>query len=193
MTTASAPDKPHLAPPGAGLPRIELLVAKAVFAVRRWTATPASCTAQFERERRAIADLYAGRDEETLSRQVLIPRLRGLEDSSRFWSVYMTLEHLRIVNVAITEVIGALVRGHTPPEQSSTAAVKPAEDIGAEVVAAYESSCDALLTRVASQPVLKTKARYAHPWFGALDAAGWYAIAAVHMGIHRAQIELILR
>src|SRR5687768_11192069 len=108
MTTTASPDAPRLEPPGAGLPGIELLIAKAIFTVRRWTGTPAAFTAQFEREQRAIAGLYAGRDEARLARQVLIPRLPGLEDSSRFWSVYMTLEHLRIVNEAITQVIGAL-------------------------------------------------------------------------------------
>lgn len=193
MTTTSAPEKPRLAPPGAGLPAVELLIAKAIFAVRRWTATRTAVTAQFERERQAIAGLYVDRDKASLSRHVLIPRLRGLEDSSRFWSVYMTLEHLRIVNGAITQVIGALCSEHTPPGQASTAAVKPGEYIGAEVVPAYETSCDAFLAQVAAQPVLKTKARYAHPWFGPLDAAGWYAVAAMHMGVHRAQIEHILR
>jgi hypothetical protein len=31
---------------------------------------------------------------------VLIARPRGLEDSSRYWSVWMTLDHLRIVHLA---------------------------------------------------------------------------------------------
>jgi hypothetical protein len=172
---------------------MERLIGKAMFAVRRWTGTPSAFTTQFDRERRAIVDLYAGRDEATLRRKVLIPRLRGLEDSSRFWSAYMTLDHLRIVNTAIANVIGTLVQGQVPPGQSSTAAVKPGADIGPEVIIPYEKSCDALLSQVAAHPVLKTKAHYAHPWFGPLDAAGWYAMAATHMGIHRAQLERILR
>ena len=39
---------------------------------------------------------------------------------------------------------------------------------------------------------VRTKLRHAHPWFGPLDAAGWHAMAAMHMGIHRKQIERIL-
>jgi hypothetical protein len=193
MTQIPPSDTPRLAPPGAGLPIIERLIGKAIFTVRRWTGTREAFTAQFDRERRAIEGLCTGRDEASLRRKVLIPRLRGLEDSSRFWSVYMTLEHLRIVNTAIAEVIGALTRGHVPPGQSSTAAVKPNDDIGAAVVSAYEQACDALLAQVAAHPVLKTDARYAHPWFGPLDAAGWHAMSAIHMGIHRAQIERILQ
>ena len=193
MRTTTASEIPRLAPPGAGLPTIERLIGKGMLTVRRWTGNPAAFTAQFHRERRAIADLYTGRDDDVLRREVLIPRLRGLEDSSRFWSVYMTLDHLRIVNTAIAGVMGALVQGRVTPGRSSTAAVKPGPDIGPEVVAPYEKSCEDLLAQVAAHPILKTKARYAHPWFGPLDAAGWHAMSAMHMGIHRAQIERILR
>ena len=38
----------------------------------------------------------------------------------------------------------------------------------------------------------QTAARYRHPWFGPLDAAGWHALAATHMGVHRRQLERIL-
>lgn len=193
MTNTDSLNTPRLAPPGAGLPTIERLIGKAIFAMRRWRGSQAAFTAEFERERRVIGGLHVGRDELTLRRKVLIPRLRGLEDSSRCWSVYMTLEHLRIVNTAIAGVIGALTQGHIPPGQSNTAAVKPGDGIGPEVVAEYERSCDVLLAQVAAHPDLKSKARYAHPWFGPLDAAGWHAMAAMHLGIHRAQIERILR
>ncbi|MBX3389322.1 MAG: hypothetical protein KF691_07680 [Phycisphaeraceae bacterium] len=40
--------------------------------------------------------------------RVLIPRLRGLEDSSRYWSVWMMLDHLRIVNSQVAMVIASL-------------------------------------------------------------------------------------
>ena len=56
----------------------------------------------------------------------------------------------------------------------------------------HEQACDKLLSTVASVADLKTAAKYAHPWFGALDAAGWHALAAGHMGIHRVQMQRIL-
>jgi len=37
------------------------------------------------------------------------------------------------------------------------------------------------------------RAALPHPWFGPLDAAGWHALAAGHMAIHRVQIERILQ
>jgi hypothetical protein len=40
--------------------------------------------------------------------------------------------------------------------------------------------------------VLETAALYAHPWFGRLNASEWYAMAGVHMGLHRVQLEKIV-
>lgn len=189
-TTANAPV--ILAPPGAGIPTIERLIGGLIFAIRRWRGTPDRFAAQFTRERDAIAGLYRGRDARVLSERVLIPRLRGLEDSSRFWSVWMTLDHLRIVNSQITRVIQELTEGRVPAGQASTAAVKPTPDVGPEVQGLYEESCDRLMAVASSCASLRTPNRYAHPWFGPLDGAGWHAMAAMHMGIHRAQIGRIL-
>lgn len=184
---------PRLAPPGAGVPAIERLVGGTILKLRCRFGTAAKFSAQFERERRAIAALCAGRGAGDLRARVLIPRLRGLEDSSRFWSVWMALEHLRIVNDSIAGVIGDLTRGRVPGGEASTAAVKPSEQVGEEVMQAHEASCDRLAELCASGVELRTRARFAHPWFGPLDALGWHATSAMHMAIHRSQIERILR
>lgn len=181
-----------LAPPGAGIPAMERIVGGFIFAFRRWAGSRERFAEEFDRERTAIARAYQGRPASVLGERVLIPRLRGLEDSSRLWSVWMTLDHLRIVNDQIGLVIGALVKGQVPPGQASTAAVKPGPDVGEGVVAAYEASCDRFIASVASCSNLRTTVRFPHPWFGPLDGAGWHAMAAMHMGIHHAQIERIL-
>lgn len=183
---------PILAPPGAGIPTVERVVGGMIFALNRWRGTPRKFAAQFQEERGAIADLRRGRDEHVLKERVLIPRLRGLEDSSRFWSVWMTLDHLRIVNKEVTRIIEALTRDQTPEGRASTAAVKPSADVGPDVVRAYEDSCEHFLGRTGSHATLRTSLRFVHPWFGPLDGAGWHALAAMHMGIHRAQIARIL-
>lgn len=184
-------EETQLEPPGAGIPTIERLIGGAIFAFKRWRGTRELFAANFEQERNAIKRLYDGRDERILKERVLIPRLRGLEDSSRFWSVYMTLDHLRIVNGQIAHVITGLTNGRVPEGRASTAAVKPSI-VGPEVVSAYESSCDGLAAIAASSQDLPTPLKYPHPWFGPLDAAGWHAMAATHMGIHHAQIVRIL-
>jgi hypothetical protein len=80
-----------------------------------------------------------------------------------------------------------------PPGKASTAAVKPKPDISEAVVGEYEQSCDKLLETVGAISNLKTTARFAHPWFGPLDAAGWHAMAGTHLAIHREQIKRILK
>jgi hypothetical protein len=189
MNTAS---EPKLAPPGAGLPGIELFVARLRFAWRRMRGTREQFTAQFERERVAILKIARSLEPEMAGQRVLIPRLRGMEDSSRNWSVWMTLDHLRITNTAFGQVIQLLAQGRVPDRVASTAAVKPSPDVGASVVEEFERSCELLLHSVADMPDLRTKARYAHPWFGPLDAASWHALCGWHMGLHRNQIERIL-
>ncbi|HVM61087.1 MAG TPA: hypothetical protein VMV72_09495 [Verrucomicrobiae bacterium] len=181
--------EPKLAPPGAGLPALELLIARALFRVRRWTGDRESFTTKFQEERGRIRQLI---DDKTAARRVLIRRLPGLEDGSRYWSVWMTLDHLRIVHNSMRDVIRALTSGVMPTGTASTAAVTPSLNVTGAVVAEYEKSCDELLVTVAAAHNLQTPLRYAHPWFGPLDAAVWHALAATHIRIHRKQIERIV-
>lgn len=185
--------EPKLAAPGAGLPKVELFIARALFRLRCWTGNQNTFSALFSRERETIRRLVSSCPSTSAATRVLIKRLPGMEDSSRNWSVWMALDHLRIVNTGLAKTIGALARGKVPPGQAGTAAVKPSPSVDASVVADYEHSCDAVLAAVAAAPNLKTNARFAHPWFGALDAREWLAMAGAHMGIHRKQIERILK
>lgn len=191
MTTApSAAVK--LAPPGAGLPKPELFFARLIFGWFRRTRSREEVTALFEEERQRILRLAADLDAAKGSRRVLIRRLPGMEDSSRDWSVFMTLEHLRIVNEAVRESIRSLAAGKVPERVASTAAVKPSPGTGTEAVRAFEDGCKRFQDAVAEIPGLRTSARYSHPWFGPLDAAGWHAMAAFHLRLHRKQVEAIL-
>lgn len=184
---------PTLAPPGAGLPKIELWIGRGLFALRRWTGTRQSFQAEFARERQRIAELVRELTPGDGSRRILISRPPGLEDSSRFWSVGMTLDHLRIVHHEFARVIGDLARGVMPAGTASTAAVKPCEDVGLEVYPEYEASCDKLSSVIDAAPDLNSTLRYPHPWFGPLNAAGWHALTGTHLRIHRVQIERILQ
>ena len=184
--------EPKLAAPGAGLPKIELLVARLRFAWARMRGTRAQFAARCEQERETIMNLVRSLDPRLAARRVLIPRLRGMEDSSRNWSVWMTLDHLRITNTAFGRVIHSLAQGRVPDRVASTAAVKPSADVDASVVDGFERSCELLTHTTAAVADLRTKARYAHPWFGPLDATGWHVLCAWHMGLHRGHIERIL-
>jgi hypothetical protein len=184
---------PKLAPPGAGLPKVELFIARTIFAWRGRKATREGINALFQKERDAIRTLVRPIDADASARRVLIRRVIGMEDSSRYWSVWMTLEHLRLVHETVNRIIDSLAKNNLPAGKVGTANVKPKPNVTTAVVAEYEKSCDDLLATAAAVPNLKTRMRHAHPWFGPLDAAGWHRLAAGHLGIHREQIERIIQ
>lgn len=190
MTTTS---NPQLAAPGAGLPAPELLIARGRFALKCRTGSRDSFLNDFRREQSEIRRLVNSCPVERRGERVLIPRPRGLEDSSRDWSVWMTLDHLRIVNDGIAGIIAELAEGKIREELLGTADVKPDPAVTEEVEAAYEASADAFLQRIAPLAELNTEARYPHPWFGPINAFRWLGLASMHMGIHRGQIAAILR
>jgi uncharacterized damage-inducible protein DinB len=183
---------PTLAAPGAGLPWPELWIARMLFTFSRWSYSRDAANQNFLSEQKAIAALIEKCGPTLACRRVLIPRLRGLEDSSRFWSVAMALEHLRITNTAFAEIIRLLAKNITPPGVASTADVKPSTDVSWQVVGEYDQSCSQVMAAVAETP-LKTVLKFAHPWFGGMTWEDWHLLAAVHMRIHRKQIETILK
>lgn len=190
MKSPSTP--PKLAAPGAGLPKPERFIANLRI---RWNAartTREQAAANFAAEQAAILDLLKDHDAATLSQQVLIKRLRGLEDSSRFWSLLMVVDHLRIVNREITGVIASLGAGRIPSGEASTAAVKPSTTVTQDVIVEFNKGCGQFAAIVAALPDLKTTVQFPHPWFGPMDAATWHFMAGFHMRLHRRQMQLIL-
>ena len=183
---------PKLAAPGAGLPFIELLIARLIFHSGRRRATRGSSTENFLREKTAVLEIVRRCDEKQGAEQVLIKRLPGLEDSSRYWSVFMTLDHLRIVNDAVAGVIDALCSGEIPARAASTAEVKPGVVVDRSIIADFETSCRRLEETVAETITFPSTPRFAHPWFGPMDAAAWHFLSGFHLRLHRKQIEAIL-
>lgn len=186
-------EKPKLAPPGAGLPWIELQIARILFGLRCRLGNRESFLQTFRDEQEKIRVLLERFPKEDRGLQILIPRAVGLEDSSRHYSAWMVLDHLRIVNNACVTIIGELAAGHAMSGSASTATVKPDPAADASVEALYEASCREVLSAIESAGELRTKTRYPHPWFGPLDAHGWASMVAMHMGIHRNQLSLMLQ
>ena len=180
-----------LQPPGAGLPKLELMIARVLVGWQARRATRQSAAALFTREREAILKLARAGRTEADGQRVLIKRPIGMEDCSRYWSVYMTMDHLRIVNHGTADLIRLLARGETPTRATGTADVKPTPGVGREVVGEFEQACDFFEQSVAEVDDLRATGRWPHPWFGPLNAADWHFFTAFHMGLHRRQIEAI--
>ena len=186
---------PALQPPGAGLPWWELLVAKYLVFPRACRKLTWAAAAQlFQEEGAKIFTIWDALPPESLGERVLIRRLAGIEDSSRFWSMAMTVEHLNIVGSNICQAIYSLRRGEAPARLARTEDVKPCgEMVPAEVRAEFVH----LLRQAASAETVEPPVplgvgpRYAHPWFGPIDAHQWHCLLGLHQRLHRKQIEAI--
>jgi hypothetical protein len=170
--------------------QVELWAARWIVANARRKLDRRKAAELIARERVSLLKITEGRSPEECARRVLIPRLRGLEDSRCYWSTYMRLDHLRIVNEVVAHAIVELSSGRVPEGEASTATVKPRVDVGEEVIGAFIHSCDLLIE--AEKSIKPTTARYAHPWFCPLDAEAWLVMAGFHMRLHHAQVDKII-
>jgi hypothetical protein len=191
MLKAEVMVPPKLDAPGKGLPKFELFMARILVGWKAMRTSRLEAEAIFECEKVEILKLLRQTDPTEGRQQVLVKRLRGLEDSSRFWSIYMTADHLKIVNDRMNEAIRYLLGGSAPSRVVGTADVKPASSVDERIVEEFEKSCLAVQETVRGAADLKTALTWPHPWFGELNAERWHFFAGFHMGLHRKQMLLI--
>jgi uncharacterized damage-inducible protein DinB len=186
---------PNLEPPGAGLPPVQAFFSRYfIFPLFSSTHPWKKSIEVFREEGFRLLDESVHLTPDQFTRRVVIPRLMGLEDSSRFWSVAMTLDHLTIVGRLVKEAIVLLGKGSVPPEPADTATVKPDPDAGLATIDHFRELIDdftwAMQEKVEDR---QSPTTYEHPWFGPLTARQWCALAAMHQMLHRRQIEAIIK
>lgn len=186
--------EPVLAPPGAGIPLRQKIMMR--FFVRPFVAgrTPWEVSeANFRKINEKILKTLEGLNDSQLTTRILIPPQLGLEDSSRYWSIKMVLEHLLIVSGQMMQLIPALSHGVTPNGKADTAAVKPKNEISlSEILKNFNKLISADFDRLnASIQNRDTRNRFYHPWFGDMTAKQWYWLLAIHHGLHLKQIREI--
>lgn len=186
--------EPKLDKPGAGLPWPQKWILP--FLVPRMAKRTSweECGTLFKSQSEKLLKLIEGLDDKAMQTQVLVPRLQGLEDSSRYWSVAMTLEHLVIVGEGMSQIIVELSRGNSPSYVVDTAKVKPQNQYDA---ATAKREFAAMVERVSARIANEVKDRnsratHNHPWFGPFTAHQWYWLLGSHQGIHRQQIKHII-
>ena len=185
-------DEPDLGAPGAGLPPRELFVTRILFGTLSRVLPQSAFYSIFLKERSRILTLIGGLTEEAKDRRVLIERVRAIEDNSRNWSVFMTLEHMAIVDEGVTGIIALLTKEAAVPGQVRIQDVKPCPDTGGiseKLFATTLKKSERILQGLGRIPSDRT---HPHPWFGPLTARQWYALRCVHLRIHRRQIEAII-
>lgn len=198
MEKASEVKEPRLDAPGAGLPFLQGLLARYYYFPRFARSTSwEGAISLFDRETEKILVEVEPRlsSRDLLMKRCLVAPIRGIEDSSRYWSVAMALEHLAIVGEKIGEVVVRLSRHQRIAEKVDLAAVKPLSDATPEAALdRFRRFAGDFRARSMNEVVDRhSDAKLVHPWFGALDAHGWHCLAAGHQNLHRKQIQAILK
>ncbi|MEA3641402.1 MAG: DinB family protein [Lamprobacter sp.] len=182
---------PPLELPGTGVSWLERqLLGAGIRAAARFYGKD-RLTQLFRQEAERAIALARGLSEAQGRQRVRVERFIGIEDSSRDWSVYMTLEHLVIVNTAIAAILPQLYSGSLVGTQVKIEEVKPVPEAGPEQIDDLVALVERYSHIVEKLGNLRAGARLPHPWFGALSAAQWHALAAIHNSTHRRQIERI--
>ena len=186
---------PLLDKPGAGVPWIEGLLLK--FYIGPFVAAGSDWQknwGSFDNINRKTLALAETLTDTQLTTRILIPRLQGIEDSSRYWSIAMTREHLVIVGNGLTGIIKSLGNNIVPPVKVNTASVKPKGEHAPQTdindFRQFATTTRPAITQAIRLPVSRLH-KLDHPWFGPFDALQWQWLLATHGVIHYRQIKAI--
>lgn len=181
----------QLQPPGAGLPAYELAWLRPGFHFICAVLPQGAALGVFKSEGERVLSLAQTISAEQGAVSVLIDRVIGIEDSSRGWSVFMVLDHLRIVNEGIASIVEALTQDRRFAQEVRIQDVKPSPASGPEAIDRFVASVANYEAAVARLGELGHRMRHPHPWFGPMTAHDWHCLAGIHQLVHRRQIERI--
>lgn len=189
---------PKLAAPGAGLPWVENFILRHFyFPAKLKQTTWSENLDRLQRETRNIINICEELTEQDFQTRVLVQRLRGMEDSSRYWSAALTIDHLMITMKGMVHIALELSQGRNVEVVAGTKDVKPKqEDVTTKsaMLSNLKIATDEAVTKLKpfqNEPVGDNKAK--HPWFGMIDSEGWVWTIAQHQALHRKQIQLIVK
>ena len=182
-----------LQPPGAGLPGIELAWLRPGFHAVCLVMPQRLALRLFLAEGAKVHSLVQTVSPAQGAVPVLIDLIVGIEDSSRCWSVFMVLDHLRIVNQGIAKIVEALTKNQAVAQEVRIQDVKPNPGSGPDVIQGFIQSVAAYEALINRLGTLGSHQRHPHPWFGPMTALDWHCLAAIHHWVHRRQLERIIR
>lgn len=186
-------DQPHLEKPGAGLPFLEALIA-------RWYVGPFQSRKNDAHKNLRLFSMAGARilkeaasvPEDKRDQKVLVPRMKGVEDSSRFWCVNEVLEHLMITGEGMRMVIKALADGKTTDYVVRIENFKPKGKYqGGDAKPDFKKFLDETVKDLEPLKIEDKGLTHLHPWLGHFNALQWTWLLAGHSGLHLAQLQAI--
>ena len=186
-------EQPQLAKPGAGLPFLEALMV-------RWYVGPFQSRKANKEKNLRLFTLIGNRilkeagsvAEGKRDQRVLVPRMKGIEDSSRFWSVNETLEHIMITGEGMRGVIALLAAGKTSDYFVDIANFKPkGKYAGGDARPDFKKFMSETADMLAPLKIEDEGPVHLHPWLGPFNALQWTWLLAGHGGLHLNQLVAI--
>ncbi len=147
----------------------------------------------FEYQGEEILNLVKDLSKDKLFKKVLIPKIFGIEDNSRYYSPAMVLWHLIYVGECLQEGIVNLSKNEKINFTVKIENFKPFVEINEDIVERYEN----FLNNYRKFIETNVKNKYinnchSHPWFGCLNPKEWLVMSAIHQMVHQRQIKKIL-
>ncbi len=179
---------------GKGLPVIEALFLRRIGfpLMKRFTSWDRGMKL-FEDEGEKILNDVKELDDATLFKRVLIPRVPGIEDNSRYYSPAMVLWHLIYVGETIQDGIISLSKNEKSDIVVKIENFKPFVEINHTIVSEYEMFLKGYKRTIEANVKDKHVRNYhTHPWFGPMNPHQWLVMSAIHQWVHRRQIRRIL-
>ena len=123
-------------------------------------------------------------------RSITVPKMIGVDEDMRDWSIFQTLEHNVIVNHSITQLVVTLaneqqVITNFDPKTD----VMPAAEPDTEQLNAFEASVEQHFSQVSALKRLRSRQKYRHPLFGNFSAHQWHCMFGFHLMLHRRQLQ----
>lgn len=194
MNTEIQAQQVNLQAPGAGLPWQQRLLMRLYFGPIKSNMTSwEESQSGFQAVTDKIVKALEGLSDHELATPVLVPPLPGIEDSSRNWSIAMTLEHLCITGRGTCEIIHQLSQEKNPKIVVETKNLKPlGKTPPAQVISQFKSFCYSDVPKMeTSVSNRKAKAKHYHPWFGMFTTHQWHWLLTMHQGLHYNHIKEI--
>lgn len=179
---------------GKGLPKIDAIFLRYIgFPLLKSFISWDNAMKFFEYQGKEILNLVKDLPKDKLFKKVLIPKIFGIEDNSRYYSPAMVLWHLIYVGECLQEGIVNLSKNEKINFTVKIENFKPFVKIDEDIVEKYESFLNNyrkfIETNVEDKYINNC---HSHPWFGCLNPKEWLVMSAIHQMVHSRQIKKIL-
>jgi hypothetical protein len=180
---------------GKGLPKVEgFLLKNLLFPIVAKLLSPERAIKMFEKEGEKIIKSVENISNEKLFQKVLIPKVFGIEDNSRYYSPAMVLWHLIYVGEAVEKGVVNLSRGEKIDLVVKIENFKPFVEIEEDIPQKFQTFLNNYRANIEENVAdLSLSNCHSHPWLGCLNPHKWLVLSAVHQMVHRRQLDKILK